>query len=64
MTDFSRSRFQRFLRKEGIPNRFFYAEFDPTVLEEQKVHHERSKQDCGEPSMAGLKDPKEERPKR
>ena len=40
MTGFLRSRFQRFLRKEGILNRFFYVEFDPVVLEEQKVHRE------------------------
>jgi hypothetical protein len=43
MTGFLRSRFHRFLGKEGILNRFFYSEFDLTILEEQKVHREWSK---------------------
>ena len=40
MTGFLRSRFRCFLRKEFL-NKFFYSEFDPTVLEEQKAHRER-----------------------
>jgi hypothetical protein len=34
MTSFLWSRFWHFLRKEGTLNRFFYSEFDLTILEE------------------------------
>ena len=60
MTGFMRSRFWRFLSKEEFLNRFFYSEFDPTILEEQKIHHDQSKQDLGGSMTFGLKDPKEE----
>jgi hypothetical protein len=60
MTGFLRSCFRRFLREEEYLNRFFYSEFNVIVLEERKIHHGQSKQEHGEPSTSGLKDPKEE----
>ena len=60
MTGFLRPHFRCFLRKEEFLNRLFYLEFDPTVLEERKIHRGQSEQNCGEATMSGLKDPKEE----
>ena len=34
MTSYLRSRFRRYLWKEGLLNRYFYLEFDPTILED------------------------------
>ena len=48
------------LRKDRVLNRFFYLEFDPTVLEERKNYHKELRQENGDPLMSGLKDPKEE----
>ena len=60
MIGFLRSRFRRYLRKEGLLNRYFYSEFDLTILEEQRARHRYSEQNRGEPSTSGLKDPMEE----
>lgn len=60
MTGFLRSRFCRMLRKEEVLNRFFYLNFDPTILEERKARHEQSQQSHDEASTSGPKDPKEE----
>ena len=42
MTGFLRSRFQCFLRKEEFFCRFFYSEFDASILEDQKTRREQS----------------------
>jgi hypothetical protein len=60
MTGFLRSHFCRFLRRGESLNRFFYSEFDSAVLGERRARNEQSKQECGEPSTSGLRDPKEE----
>ena len=60
MTGFLRSRFRRFLRKEEFLCRFFYSEFDVSILEDQKIHREQSERDHGQSSSSNLKDPKEE----
>lgn len=52
MTGYLRSRFRRFLRKEGFLNRFFHSEFDSTILEERKAHRDEFRQEHGEPSMS------------
>ena len=41
-------------------NRYFYSEFDPTILEEWRARCGHSEQNHGEPSAYGLKDPKED----
>ena len=60
ITGFLRSRFRRFLRKEGFLNRLFYSKFGASVLEERKTHREQSKWGRGESSTSGLNNPKEE----
>ena len=60
MTGFLRSCFRRFLRREEFLNRFFYLEFDVSVMEERRTHRKQSKQERGGPLMSGLKDPKGE----
>lgn len=60
MTRFLRSRFCRFLRKEEFLCRFFYSEFDASILEDRKSHREQSERDHGRSSTFNLKDPKEE----
>ena len=59
MTGFLRSCFRRFLRREEFLNRFFYLEFDVSVMEERRTHRKQSKQEHGGASTSGLKDPKE-----
>jgi hypothetical protein len=60
MTGFLLSRFRRDLRQEEYLNRFFYSEFDPSILEERKSRREQTEGDGGRSSTSGLKDPKEE----
>ena len=60
MSGFFRSRFQRFLKKDEFLCRFFYSEFDASILEDRKTHHEQSERDCGQSSASNLKDPKGE----
>ena len=60
MTGFLRSRFRRFLRKEEFLCRFLYSEFNASILEDRKTHHEQSERDCGQSSASNLKDPKGE----
>jgi hypothetical protein len=48
------------LKKERILHRFFYLEFNPTVLEERKARREWLKRDRGTSLTSGLRDPKEE----
>ena len=60
MIGFLRSRFRRFLRKEEFLCRFFYSEFDVSILEDRKIHREQSERDHGQSSSSNLKDPKEE----
>jgi len=60
MTRFLRSHFRRFLRKEEFLCRFFYSEFDVSILEDRKARHEQSKRDRGQSSASSLKDHKEE----
>ena len=49
MTGFLRSCFRRFLRREEFLNRFFYLEFDVSVMEERRTHRKQSKQERGGP---------------
>ena len=60
MIGFLRSRFWRYLQEDGLLNRYFYLEFDLTILEERRAQRRQSEQNHGEPSASGLKDPKEE----
>ena len=60
MTGCLRSCFRRFLGKEEFLRRFVYSEFDASILEDRKTHHEQSKRDRGQSSASNLKDPKEE----
>ena len=60
MTGILRSRFRRFLRKEEFLCRFFYSEFDASILEDQKTRREQSERDCGQFSASNMKDLKEE----
>ena len=41
-------------------NRYFYSEFDPTILEKRRARCRHFEQNRGEPSGSGLKDSKEE----
>jgi hypothetical protein len=60
MTGFLRLSFWHFLRKEEFLNRFFYLEFDASILDDRKAHHQRSECDRGQPSASSLNYPKEE----